>query len=618
MATGDSVSESLTSNLRQNWVLGPILDFLLIIAAPVLGLLWAVGTYHLTYRISVDTFGQPAEVAIRNGITCVLGIFAVFNVAHHLPTFIRIYGDRDLVRRFRWSLLLGPIVPLSAAMMLASYVIVKNIEISFVLYINLILVLWDPWHFLMQHYGFMRIYDRHNAAPRKIATRMDLAICGSWFVFIMIATADWLPDILYRVQLGHGIPVLDWLPMRGLLVMEWITLVVAIAMSIVYLAYLNWCRMKGYYVSFAKVCLVLTTFAVMYVTYVPNALIRSLVPHWTFSMGFAALGMVHVSQYLAIVWKYNRSLAKRSDRAQRGAFEKTFGQQGILMVMVLAGYVALCLLYGFVLSSTGNRIIVPLVGADKSFVELGILVKWFVVFLGALVFTSTLLHYYYDGFIWKVRHKENRQNLAMTGSSNSSQEEVSESSRGASQQSSWWDRRGPLTAIATLGWQSLYFLVPIAILTVTFYFAGSERLSPLLEYESRLASNTLSDEWILLLLEEVDHRLLVEEKLTEIRPLASYWTYAAELHYLRAKLQYHRLQRSGQGAAGFGRLVLVKEDLEAAQLQLEKALQCDPPFAHREKPNLTKRETRLLLAEIRKQLDATRQDLKEISLTVNQ
>ena len=64
--------------------------------------------------------------------------------------------------------------------------------------------------------------------------------------------------------------------------------------------------------------------------------------------------------------------------------------------------------------------------------------------------------------------------------------------------------------------------------------------------------------------------------------------------------------------------MLVKEDLEAAELQLQRALQCDPPFAHREKPNFTKRETRLLLAEIREQLDATRQNLKEISLTVNQ
>ncbi|MDE0736379.1 MAG: hypothetical protein OSB47_11190, partial [Pirellulaceae bacterium] len=122
-------------------------------AAPALGLLWAVATYHLVYRVSTVSYGSSPEVAVRQGIAAVLSIFVIFNVAHHLPTFMRIYGDRDLVRRFRWSLLLGPVVPLAASFMLASYVISRDIDIGFILYINLILMLWDPWHFLMQHYG---------------------------------------------------------------------------------------------------------------------------------------------------------------------------------------------------------------------------------------------------------------------------------------------------------------------------------------------------------------------------------------------------------------------------------------------------------------------------------
>lgn len=594
MASTVSEPDFAKPRLRQNWVLGPILDFLLIIAAPILGLLWAVATYHLAYRISMDVYQQPAENAVRHGITAVLSIFMVFNVAHHLPTFIRIYGDRELVRRFRWSLILGPIVPLSASILLASYVIMHDLDIGFILYINLVLILWDPWHFLMQHYGFVRIYDRHNSAPRKIATWMDYGICVSWFVFIMIATADWLPDILYQVHVGHGIPLLDWLPVQTLHVMELVTLAAAIIMSLVYLGYLNWCRIKGYYVSFAKICLLLVTFAVMYLTYVPNPLIRSLVPHWTFSMGFAALGMVHVSQYLAIVWKYNRSLAKRNAQDRPGTFERVFGQQGKLAMLVLTGYVVACLLYGFVLSSTGSRIIVPLVGAGKSFIELGVLVKWFVVMLGALVFTSTLLHYYYDGFIWKVRHKENRQNLAMGGSTDSSQE-----SPGT--ENSWWDRRGPLTALATLGWHCLYFLVPIAILTATFFLAGYDRLSPLREYSSRLNSNQLNDVWVIALLDEVEHRLPIEEKLTSIRPQASYYAYSAELFYLRASLRTHQIRR--RPATGYGAALLVKEDLLAAQEKLEAALKLPPPYSHREKPKWTRDDAVQLLKTIRMELD---------------
>jgi hypothetical protein len=32
----------------------------------------------------------------------------------------------------------------------------------------------------------------------------------------------------------------------------------------------------------------------------------------------------------------------------------------------------------------------------------------------AIGFTSTLMHYYFDGFIWKLRHKQNREGLALT------------------------------------------------------------------------------------------------------------------------------------------------------------------------------------------------------------
>ncbi|MCP3691170.1 MAG: hypothetical protein GY917_03150, partial [Planctomycetaceae bacterium] len=180
-------------------------------------------------------------------------------------------------------------------------------------------------------------------------------------------------------------------------------------------------------------------------------------------------------------WKYNRSLARRNAKEHSGPFERTFGQQGGLALVVLGAYVAFCLLYGFILSSTGNSFIVPFVSAGKSFINMGLFAKWIVVFLGAMVFTSTLLHYYYDGFIWKVRHKENRQNLDMAGTTAAT--EADTENRG-----SWWDRQGSLSVLGTLGRQCVYFLVPIGLLTVTFWSAGFERLSPLQVYQVSVAA----------------------------------------------------------------------------------------------------------------------------------
>ena len=85
-------AEALAATPKQNWVLSPVSDFLFIIAAPLLGLVWAV--------VSLNTMGEAWA----------LSVFMVFNVAHHFPTWVRIYGDRHLVSRFRWTLLLAILV----------------------------------------------------------------------------------------------------------------------------------------------------------------------------------------------------------------------------------------------------------------------------------------------------------------------------------------------------------------------------------------------------------------------------------------------------------------------------------------------------------------------------
>src|SRR6185503_7898581 len=82
----------------------------------------------------------------------------------------------------------------------------------------------------------------------------------------------------------------------------------------------------------------------MYLTYVPNPAMRSLLPGWTFPAGFATLGMVHVTQYLAIVWKYNRSLALRGTDARPGLFQRAFSRGGLI---VLVAYMVLCFGYGY-------------------------------------------------------------------------------------------------------------------------------------------------------------------------------------------------------------------------------------------------------------------------------
>ena len=106
--TSTIANASGSARMQQNWVIDRLSDGLFIIAAPLISLVWVVA------------------FASWFGAATVLVIFAAFNVAHHLPTFIRIYGDKDLLRRFRWSLLLGPVLPFSLAMSVVSYIVLSD------------------------------------------------------------------------------------------------------------------------------------------------------------------------------------------------------------------------------------------------------------------------------------------------------------------------------------------------------------------------------------------------------------------------------------------------------------------------------------------------------------
>jgi hypothetical protein len=410
---------SSTASAPQAWILSPAQDALFVVAAPLIVLIAAIAAF---------TWVGAAEATAS-----ILLLHVVLTVAHHLPTFIRVYGDTDLFQRFKWTFLLAPVFPLGFAAAALWYLNANDYPVENALYLWVLLALWDPWHFLMQHYGFTRLYDRNNAAPRKLAARMDLALSTTWFVFIMLASGEWLADVLEDLYLTADLPLAALVPatvFHGLSELAFAATVVA---TIAYGVYIGWCRQNGYHISRVKLALFVSMFSVMFVAYTPNALILSLAPGWTFAAGFAVIGVVHMTQYLAIVWRYNRSLAAQPDRARRGVFSTLHRRGGWL---VGGAYVVLCLAYGGALTSQHDS-------------------RFLMSVLIALGFASTLLHYYFDGFIWKLKHRQNRENL---GASQAGAEPAAAST-------SWWTlvpERSPLRVLAR---QALYFGVPLAVVS---------------------------------------------------------------------------------------------------------------------------------------------------------
>jgi hypothetical protein len=352
---------------RQRWVLSPMLDGLLIIAAPVLSLLLAIAAFAWL----------PAEQAA----TLVLLTHVVLTVAHHLPTWVRLYGDLDTYHADRWRWLLMPVIPFLLALAVLIHLQQRGYGLEPFFYLFILLTIWDPWHFLMQHYGFMRLYDRGNAAPPKLAAGMDRMVCSVWMVYLLLASSAWLPELLVDLDRWLGLPLLQTLPMAALAALGDLAALLAALGSLVYAAYLIVCWRRGWFISSAKLALLVLGFAAMWLSYTPNALIRAWAPGWSFKVGFAVIGIVHMTQYLAIVWRYNRNLAARPGAARPGWFRWLHSRNSVWAALL---YVLVCLAYGEGLTT----------GFDS---------VWLTIPLLALGFTSTLMHYYFDGFIWKLR-----------------------------------------------------------------------------------------------------------------------------------------------------------------------------------------------------------------------
>jgi hypothetical protein len=545
------------------------------VGAPLIVLVWGVATF------------------IAFGAAAVVVTYTVCTIAHHFPTFLRIYTDADLLRRYRWSLLLGPLIPFSLAMCVVAQAIRNDYGPEYLLFMMMILTLWDPWHFLMQHYGFMRIYDRPNLAPRTVAARMDLMISALWYLFILVAAANWLPDLLYRFYSDHGMRLLHLFESGVYAAVQVTLLLAALLGTVAYIAYVGWCYYHGFYVSCVKLVLLVLTFSVMYLAYVPNSLMGRLQPEWTFPVGFAVVNMAHVTQYLAIVWKYNRSLAARGARFRGPRLQVAFSRGGALIAVA---YVAVCLCYGLGISEPGQRPVTQVLGSVLAWAGMEGAVRWYAGLSFALGFTSTLLHYYYDGFIWKVRHQENRVNLAMEqGTGGCVQPAIS-----------WWDSRNTASAGKTLLKQGLYFGVPILLLWITYAARrGSPDLQAIQQLKTavqmhREGKEQAGYELAMQALAASQRQLDIEWRMLEIRTVAKHYAHIGHLRYWRARAANEVFRAADPDRAA---QTQYWELMEAARA-LEHALKYPGPYAHAEAARWSRDDVETMLAQCREQARA--------------
>ena len=397
----------MSSSASQGWIINRASDSLFFIGMPLLSLL--VLQFASNYFSSFDI---------------ALFVLAFFAVGHHLPGLMRAYGERELFDRYKARFIISPIVIIACVGWS-----VFNGHLGFFI----LLALWDMWHFFMQHYGFMRIYEVKRHKPSRLSGRLDWLLTATWFTYIVVASPHYLVNFMERCH-RYGFGLYSWINPDYLQDLRQWMLVLAIAISIVYLAHLVRSSLQKQPIVWPKLAISLTTFLTVYYAYI---VLDDVI------LGYAMTALAHDIQYFAIVWIYNHGVLKRSERLGASFYRYLFADGRFRIILF---YLVLILLYGGVETmarATENYLIYDLVKV--------------------LIATTAFMHYYYDGFMWKVRKKEIRQNLV---AAEVGEEDIVEETRVGlfARLRLWGDRWSGFPYVFETGKQLIYFGLPIFFL----------------------------------------------------------------------------------------------------------------------------------------------------------
>jgi Tfp pilus assembly protein PilF len=290
-------------------------------------------------------------------------------MAHYLPGVLRAYGDRALLRRYRLRLVLAPLFLISITTWFA------YLNLHAVIFLAL---LWGQWHWMMQIYGFARIYDAKAEPEARTPARLDQAICLLWFGMCVFVLNNDLSSYVTRFYESGGplIPpeVFVWLPRA------WLALTAVV--TIYYLVQTLSAIRSGRWPNPLKLVFIAVT--LFYLRYTVSVMERPLA-------GLVMFESWHDIQYLAIVWVFNLNRARRS--ADAGSFIRFFFRPRLVP---LAAYLGLCLIFGSLAHAWS-------LFENQTIVRIAL----------SIVTSAGLLHYYLDGFIWKIRESETGEALGV-------------------------------------------------------------------------------------------------------------------------------------------------------------------------------------------------------------
>jgi tetratricopeptide (TPR) repeat protein len=385
------------------WMFGPLQDLFLVLLTPVL----------ILFVFAIASSASWLDGLIAFGLA--------FAVAHYLPGILRAYGDHALWNRYRIRLIIAPVLLFG----ISAWFAYRDLHI-----VILMQMLWGGWHWMMQIYGFARIYDAKMTPAARTPARLDQMLCLLWFGMCVFVLSD-MSSYVQKFYESGG----PFISPANLLWVQRIWIAVTLIVTLVYVVRVVQSIRQEKWPNPLKLVFIALTF--VYLSYTASIIDRPVI-------GLVMFESWHDVQYLAIVWFFNISRA-RSDDA--GRFIRFLFRPRWILVFI---YVALCLAFG-VMTHAWKLF------EDPTIARIAI----------SIVTATALLHYYLDGFIWKIRERETGRALGVQATTDSPQPA-----------SSVVPYRVPAWAFHAAAW--MVFVIPAA----TFFSLESRRAGTLDIYQN--------------------------------------------------------------------------------------------------------------------------------------
>lgn len=271
-----------------------------------------------------------------------------FIMAHLVIVFFRTHANAEVRARHPWRFWVVPPALLLALLFSGA---ARTVAAA-------LAVWWDVYHSSLQTFGIGRMFDRKAGNDAEAGRTLDFALNLLLYVGPILGGAMLLYHAgpLYSLDLGEWARAVVFHQSRIRFYMILAGLLFLVLYFEVYAALAE----KGYRPPREKVVLQLSTAAVS-----------------VWAWGFNPLGMAlfimnffHAWQYFALVWRYERENISAALRLPRP--------------YALAGLIGVGFLYGAVFGVLGEF-------SDKAL---------------AVTLVVSLLHFWYDGFVWSVRRNQ--------------------------------------------------------------------------------------------------------------------------------------------------------------------------------------------------------------------